>query len=828
MKKRNGFTLIELIATIAILTVVSLVATITYNKIRKDVLEHQYLNLKTLIETAAIKYSSKNGYSSFFVQDLIENGFLEPDDETDVYDPRNDKSLNCHILSISVEKNGMLSADMSDKSYDESGKCKTSSLDIYEANLRMNAKIEGTSVTYPVNSLNTGTSAPYIFEGWTRFNLDITADPSSIPESLQNGKYVWNRNNDVTTIEPNRTITTNEYGVYNNYYYLDFYTEAGTRYQAKMLYKFDNEKPTIYRDSNGKDRIKFVDQEDNSRWAKSKNVFIYASDKNGSGLSKIYIGREKCEYALENNLTRPAIPGIIQVYEVKIETGDARNQNEEYNVCVIDKAGNIAKSKTKVTLVDITPPRCDHVSPDLGSIDEPIIMANWIRPDRTIRTFCADDHYITEDGVERHLWGSGCVQDYYDATYSPTTINGTTDITDNVGWVSTCEYRVLVDKTPPICGVSEGESTVWQYEDRTIKQHYHDEHSGPLEDTINTYTYHPTTKVGDHVVTDNVGNTETCHPNVYVDKTPPYISYVSRGSGTYYKRSCPRFVSFTWVDDESGFASGTASVYYNNSLKVDKLETDDNPSIGLWVSSSMTNTCSLGDYKIDLQGTDNVGNTSSVKTFTYTIIPNPPPPPESTDPVAEPAGCPTNRFSGIEQNPTNCATGYYMAISDDAYRCPGYGCLEDEDAGSFQIYMNTSTGGDESSDNDAKDELKEVLDNVKYEIYTDRTGYIYQFGINGKRYFYYNFTSGGDGVINKSKDTSMMPISYETGRSRCSNTKIGMNRYRTTCEVTKKRCTKWRNGQEYLRGAETSYTYVCCKNANSDSHCKSTSSFGQH
>ncbi len=493
MKKRNGFTLIELIATIAILTVVSLVATITYNKIRKDVLEHQYLNLKTLIETAAIKYSSKNGYSSFFVQDLIENGFLEPDDETDVYDPRNDKSLNCHILSISVEKNGMLSADMSDKSYDESGKCKTSSLDIYEANLRMNAKIEGTSVTYPVNSLNTGTSAPYIFEGWTRFNLDITADPSSIPESLQNGKYVWNRNNDVTTIEPNRTITTNEYGVYNNYYYLDFYTEAGTRYQAKMLYKFDNEKPTIYRDSNGKDRIKFVDQEDNNRWAKSKNVFIYASDKNGSGLSKIYIGREKCEYALENNLTRPAIPGIIQVYEVKIETGDARNQNEEYNVCVIDKAGNIAKSKTKVTLVDITPPRCDHVSPDLGSIDEPIIMANWIRPDRTIRTFCADDHYITEDGVERHLWGSGCVQDYYDKTYSPTTINGTTEITDNVGWVSTCEYRVLVDKTPPICGVSEDESTVWQYEDRTIKQHYHDEHSGPLEDTVNVKTFVPTT-----------------------------------------------------------------------------------------------------------------------------------------------------------------------------------------------------------------------------------------------------------------------------------------------------------------------------------------------
>ena len=555
----------------------------------------------------------------------------------------------------------MLSADMSDKSYDESGKCKTSSLDIYEANLRMNAKIEGTSVTYPVNSLNTGTSAPYIFEGWTRFNLDITADPSSIPESLQNGKYVWNRNNDVTTIEPNRTITTNEYGVYNNYYYLDFYTEAGTRYQAKMLYKFDNEKPTIYRDSNGKDRIKFVDQEDNNRWAKSKNVFIYASDKNGSGLSKIYIGREKCEYALENNLTRPAIPGIIQVYEVKIETGDARNQNEEYNVCVIDKAGNIAKSKTKVTLVDITPPRCDHVSPDLGSIDEPIIMANWIRPDRTIRTFCADDHYITEDGVERHLWGSGCVQDYYDATYSPTTINGTTEITDNVGWVSTCEYRVLVDKTPPICGVSEDESTVWQYEDRTIKQHYHDEHSGPLEDTVNVKTFVPTTKVGDHVVTDNVGNTETCHPNVYVDKTPPYISYAKYGSGrSFYKSSCPGLISFTWTDDESGFASGTLSAWFGGTKTADELETSDDVNARLWTNSSRTSRCAIGSYRFELQGTDNVGNTSTVKTYNYTVEPDPPPPP---DPPSN-TGCSSSKFEEFRVKDSHDCT-YYMEVSYD-------------------------------------------------------------------------------------------------------------------------------------------------------------------
>ena len=819
MKKRNGFTLIELIATIAILTVVSLVATITYNKIRKDVLEHQYLNLKTLIETAAIKYSSKNGYSSFFVQDLIENGFLEPDDETDVYDPRNDKSLNCHILSISVEKNGMLSADMSDKSYDESGKCKTSSLDIYEANLRMNAKIEGTSVTYPVNSLNTGTSAPYIFEGWTRFNLDITADPSSIPESLQNGKYVWNRNNDVTTIEPNRTITTNEYGVYNNYYYLDFYTEAGTRYQAKMLYKFDNEKPTIYRDSNGKDRIKFVDQEDNSRWAKSKNVFIYASDKNGSGLSKIYIGREKCEYALENNLTKPAIPGIIQVYEVKIETGDARNQNEEYNVCVIDKAGNIAKSKTKVTLVDITPPRCDHVSPDLGSIDEPIIMANWIRPDRTIRTFCADDHYITEDGVERHLWGSGCVQDYYDATYSPTTINGTTEITDNVGWVSTCEYRVLVDKTPPICGVSEDESTVWQYEDRTIKQHYHDEHSGPLEDTVNVKTFVPTTKVGDHVVTDNVGNTETCHPNVYVDKTPPYISYARYGSGrTFYKSGCPGSISYRWADDESGFASGKLSIYYGGSKKVDNMDIGESFSAGLWTNSDRSSICGLGSYKFEMQGTDNVGNTSDVKTYNYTVIEDPPPPVIEININA--AACLTERFISKEQNKTNCTSGYYLPIYEDTCRNPGYGCKSDEEIGTFYV---TATGVTASTARSAA--RAEALQATRYDMYPKgQFHYMYGNGEAGQMYIWYDCTGGSEVNCTYNYSSSTYPISYVVqAEDNCTSTCSGPGSCSASCRVTKRRCTQYKNGSEYWANVSSNYQYWCCKNKNSDTNCKAVS-----
>ena len=818
MKKRNAFTLIELIATIAILAVVSIVATITYSKIRKDVLEHQYLNLKSLIETAAIKYSSKNGYTSFFVKDLIDDGLVEPDDESDVYDPRDDKSLNCHIVTISIEKNGLLSAAMSDESYTQDGTCKVSSLDVYEANLRMNAKIEGTDVTYPVNSLNTGTSAPYIFEGWTRFNLDITADPSSIPESIDNAKYVWNRNNDVTTIEPNRKITTNEYGVYNNYYYLDMYTESGSRYQAKLLYKFDNEKPTIYRDSNNKDRIKFVDAADNDRWAKSKNVFIYASDKNGSGLSRIYIGREKCTKLLDDpNFGRPAIPGIIQVYEVKIETG--RDVNEEYNVCIVDKAGNIAQSKTKIKWVDITKPRCDHIDPDLGSVDEPINMANWVRPDRTIKAYCEDDHYITEDGVERHLYGSGCTQDHFDKTYSPTTINGSTVIRDNVGWEETCNYRVLVDKTPPICGWSEGESTVWQQEDRTIYQHYTDVHSGPLEDTVNTKTFTTTTKVGDHVVTDNVGNTQTCHPNVYVDKTPPYISYAQYGSGTrFYESSCPGSISYTWKDDESGFKSGTLSTYYGGSLKVSGMSTGASFKARLWTNSSKSNICSIGSYKFEMKGTDNVGNTSSTKTYNYSVIEDPPPPPPPLEQTTNPPGC-SDRFTSRERDPQFCSsTGYYMKIYEDECRSEGYGCKSNEEIGTIKV---TATGDTKNmAIQAAKNKLRKAT--VTDIIGTGVGHYMYSGGDQGQMYIRYNCTGGSS--VSCSYSSSMKPVAYIFSESNCTETMkcSADDGCAVSCTVTKKRCNTFKNGIEYWPGTNSAYQFYCCKNKSADpyGHCQ--------
>ena len=818
MKKKNAFTLVELIATIAIIAVISLVATVTYNKIRKDILEHQYLNLKSLIETAAIKYSSKNGYTSFFVQDLINDGLVETDDEDNVYDPRDDSPLNCHIVHVSVETNGMLSALMSDEVYEEDGICKTSSVNVYEANLKMSAKIEGTNVTYPVNSMNTGTNAPYIFNGWTRFNLDVTADPSAITatDDIRDGKYVWNNNPNRTTIEPTRTITTNEYGVYNDYYYLDLYTKSGARYNAKMLYKFDNEKPTIYKDEQGLSRIKLVNQNDEDVWMQSKTIFIYASDKNGSGLSRIYVGREKCSKMLtDTTMGQPAQPTFIQTYEVMIETGvRAGNSVEQFHVCVMDKAGNIAESSMGIKKIDITPPSCDDTIPLISDND-------WTRNDRTITVKCTDAHYITEDGVERHLDGSGCIDAQITNTYTTTTRKASVVFEDNVGWKTTCEYNVLVDKTPPVCAASENDSTTWTKENRTVGKYCTDEHSGCREEPF-TKTFTTTTKVGSITVQDKVGNTKDCDVNAYVDKTPPRLDPAPRSNSTIYRSDCPSTLNYTWVDDESGMKENSYEVYYSSSsfgdvaLKVSGIVTNSNPKPKFWYQEGGTKSCANGYYRFILTGTDNVDNTSDPVTREYQIVSDPPAPTPTPAPH-DVSGC-NDRFIARVMDPSVCLDDpyntSYMAVSDDTARCPMYGCNSSTKVGEFQIKHHA----DRKEDVNPSLHLKTQLSHLGSSSIGE-----------GTVYYYSDCTSSSDHkTLVCSSVTNDYPFNYEIKANSCGEkTGNDIAGYEQECTVIKRACTQYMNGSEYLVHSNTTRTYNCCKSAN-QSGCSTNTNWLQN
>ena len=351
------------------------------------------------------------------------------------------------------------------------------------------------------------------------------------------------------------------------------------------------------------------------------------------------------------------------------------------------------------------------------------------------------------------------------------------------------------------------------YEDRTIKQHYHDEHSGPLEDTVNVKTFVPTTKVGDHVVTDNVGNTETCHPNVYVDKTPPYISYARYGSGaSFYKSNCPSYATYTWTDDESGFKEGTVSAWFGSTKTADELETSDSVSVRFWTNASRTSRCSIGSYKFELQGTDNVGNTSSVKVYNYTIVADPPPP----EPPPPNSGCSSSKFEPLRVKDSHDCT-YYMPVSYDEERCPRYGCKETESLSDLTIKGYGKTDSDAQTD--AYDKVR--LGANAYAVSMGKS--MLSNGDSGDLFIFYNCSiSGGDTFI-CSGNSSGWPISYSVSKSSCTygeGTGDDVGQRVATCTVKARRCVKYKNGQEYMQNSSTEYTYYCCKTLNSDSHCK--------
>lgn len=572
-KKNKGFTLIEVLATIAIIAVVTLIATITYSKVRKTLIRREYNNLKSLIEIAGVKYASKTGIKAFFVRDLIEEGYLEPDDETEnIYDPRDDHSLNCHIVSVVFDEKENPVATLSKISYEVNDGCDTSKTDKYKTDFNISVLITKTTINYlgttsQGSKLSSDPKDIYkninIINGWTNKQVDITAnilrESGFLPYyvDITGAKYVWNKNPDNTTTEPTRTFTTNIDEFYNAYYYVDIYTKDERHLQTKFLLKYDNQKPVIY-----DNKFKYANPLEEEMWRKSKTVLIYATDKDGVGLDRVYAGTRPCEDLLkDNSMGKAAVPNSqVHTYTVDdVEAGKV-GENGEINLCAVDKLGNLAETKkTVVKKIDITKPHCTKDLVANRSQDVIGEHNKYQYAARTIHQYCYDNNKINGKLVE----GSGCIKNPFIKTWETTTKKDTITIEDNVGWKTECPVDVYVDRTAPNCYYSTGYGNTstgvgsennWDQEYRYITQYCSDDHVGCKEssyskdwtwsdskpiirtDTIKIYDKVP--KCSQKSVTstncanydsikntaenlDDYNNSRVCTEGVYIDHLPP-------------------------------------------------------------------------------------------------------------------------------------------------------------------------------------------------------------------------------------------------------------------------------------------------------------------
>ena len=121
---KKAFTLTELIATIVILSILITLSVVVFVNIRRSALETEYSNLVSYLETKGIEYANSTNITTISVEDLIKEGYVKPDDESDIYNPINKTSLNCYLIKMEF-KDGEYVAKFSENSgRNEDGTCK--------------------------------------------------------------------------------------------------------------------------------------------------------------------------------------------------------------------------------------------------------------------------------------------------------------------------------------------------------------------------------------------------------------------------------------------------------------------------------------------------------------------------------------------------------------------------------------------------------------------------------------------------------------------------------------------------------------------------------
>ncbi len=311
ISNRKGFTLTELLATIVILVVLISISAMVYINVRKRILQKDYENLVVYLETKGSEYAEDTGIIRISVKDLIDEGYIKPDDETDIYDPRDNTSMNCYLLDMKYVD----------------GK--------YEAKLGENLGFasEGVCNTY---TKETEVSICYFQDNDCKkvdenkwFNTNIKLGVKFRDNLLQEGdaQFKWIANTGFTSEEATLETNVNSVGRITYSCNIIYNEKVGN---TSVVVNIDREFPVVT-DINVEDS-----------WKTNNDIEIIATDKSGSGIEGYAIlSDDKCgSYQTSNKFNVTA--------------------NGTYKICVKDKAGNESKDNSvTVSKIDTNPPSCN-------------------------------------------------------------------------------------------------------------------------------------------------------------------------------------------------------------------------------------------------------------------------------------------------------------------------------------------------------------------------------------------------------------------------------------------------------------------------------------
>ena len=298
IKNNKAFTLTELIAVIVILSILITLSVVVFMNIRRNTLEKEYTNLVSYLETKAALYAKDTGITTISVEDLIKEGYIKPDDETDIYDPRDNRSMNCYLIKMEY-KDGEYIAKLSDDFTNEDGTCKEYT------------KTSG----YEICRLNGNNCYSIGADEWFNENIKLgIKDVNGLINSVD-ASYSWSTNTGFTSNDKNVTTEVSLIGDITYKCEVKMKDETGKDIVGVAIkeIKIDMEKPII-------SEIKY-----DNNYNTSKTIEIVATDGMGSGIGgySIVPDGQDCNNFSNSN---------------KIDVND----NGYYKVCVRDKAKNIS------------------------------------------------------------------------------------------------------------------------------------------------------------------------------------------------------------------------------------------------------------------------------------------------------------------------------------------------------------------------------------------------------------------------------------------------------------------------------------------------------
>ena len=341
MKNKKGFTLVELLSVIVLLGIIITIGLFSIGLIRKAILDRQYKNLKIQIELAAEKYYQDTESTFFYVQTLIDEGYIKADNSSlNIYSPIDSKIMNCYTINVVDEK---------------------AILDDINKNEECNAEIVGNYELKIVRE-NNKTS-----DKWYKESEELSAVKSDNSED-DSLIYTWTTDLNPNTIWDKRkfdlkNLLSEKGGVINDVFYVQANSVDKSYRSAGKRIKIDTVKPII-------DTVNISGEQ--NEWVKQRDVTIKAHDVGAGIVGYLFSDKADCSGNFEK-LTKPQNEFTLK---------RTFKSNGEYYFCLIDDAGNISESsKIVIQKVDGIPPKCYYS----GESTE------YIKGIRVITYGCIDD-----------------------------------------------------------------------------------------------------------------------------------------------------------------------------------------------------------------------------------------------------------------------------------------------------------------------------------------------------------------------------------------------------------------------------------------------------